>query len=338
MRREALEAARRYSTYDAADWDTGLSAAGARRALREACELVLGSRLTHALLPAGARPPGALLIWCAANVFTAPLEWVALFTALGAKVTLKAPEGQAAPLRAMARAFGDRVRVFEGPHEAALALVSRHDAVLAFGSDAAMDALNRHIPPSMPRSLHGHRVSFAVVNHPDSAEGLALDAALYDGQGCMSPAAVFCTGDAERLAERLAGAMESMERELPRGPLEPSLGPEWRRRAGLARVHGRLWSGPAWAVGLAPPALAVAAPLPRFLMVHPIRSLDDLDGLRALPLSTCGTDRHDVDALAALGFWRICRPGRMQSPPPGRPHDGVDVLATLSRAVSLETR
>lgn len=338
MREKAMEAVRRYAAMDPSSWHTGLSDAGARRALREACELLLASRLAHAQLPHGAHAPKELLIWCAGNVFTVPLEWVALFHALGSRVTLKAPTGQAEPLHALAAAFGEKVRVVEANHEAALALLSQADAVLAFGSTETMEALNVQIPLDTPRSLHGHRVSFAVVDHLSSAEGIALDAALYDGQGCMSPAAVFCTTEAEKFAEKLAMELMKIERELPRGPLDPALGPEWRRRAGLARSQGRLWSGESWAVGLAPMAFATLSALPRFIMVHPIQSLDQLAALRSLPLSTCATDRHDLGALSAAGFWRLCRPGHMQLPPPGRPHDGVDVRAVLCRAVSLETR
>lgn len=330
---------RRWAAMDPSAWDTGLSPAGARRALAEASEAVLAADLQR-LLPADRLfiPPRELLIWCSSNVFTAPLEWTAAFVALGSRVTLKAPSASPASTLALAEAFGESVRALARPHAEAWELIAQADAVLGFGSDRAMAELSAHLPPGLPRSLHGHKVSFALVEgHGEAlAQALALDAALYDGQGCMSPAAVLCTGDAQALAQGLHRALQALHTALPRGPLPPELGHEWRRRRGLALALGALYEGDEHAVAVLPPEHLGAASLPRFLVVHPVErgALPAL--LRGLPLSTLATDLEDPHALSALGFTRVCRPGFMQRPPFPRPHDGVDVLHTLCKEVSRE--
>ncbi|MCB9760394.1 MAG: hypothetical protein H6739_11200 [Alphaproteobacteria bacterium] len=337
-------AVRRYAESDPTGWGTGLSPEGAWLALGAAClEVLQGELDPRALLPPHPTrrrmPPKTLVIWCAANVFTAPLEWVAQFLVLGSRVVLKAPTGAEAPLRALVEAFeGLPVELVEAPHQQAWGLLAQADAVLAFGSDRAMTELAGRIPPTTARSLHGHRASVAVVQGHDAAlaEALALDAALHDGAGCMSPAAVFCLGDAGALAENLADAMAHMQRRVPRGAVHPSIGPAWRRRTGLARILGDCLEGDGWAVPLLPDYRAEPATLPRMLPVHPIETLDDLEVLRGWPLSTCATDLDALRSIASLGFCRICAPGTMQRPPLGRPHDGVDVINALCRQISLE--
>ena len=116
---------------------------------------------------------------------------------------------------------------------------------------------------------------------------------------------------------------------LPRGEVSRALGPAWRARTGLARIVGRGLEGPGWAAPLLPVEHATAGALPRMLPVHPIRSLAAIQGLRALPLSSCATNLADAEPLRALGFWRVCAPGDLQRPPVSAEHDGWDVMGRL---------
>lgn len=300
---------------DPAGWNTGLSPEGARTALRVEIECI------EAATPrTGA--PRRVAIWCSQNVFVAPLRWIERFTALGCEVVLKAPTRRPEAYRAIGAAYG--VRVVEAPHDEALGLLEDIDALLGFGSDAAMARLDAVFEG--PKALFGHRVSFALVEDisHEVAHALAMDAALHDGAGCRSPAAVFCLGDAERLAMRVAQGLRELAISMPRGEVDPALGPEWRRRCGLGRVRGRCWSGHEWAV----PFLAVEhlapSPLPRLLPVHPIASLDELDAaLAGLPLGACATD------VEPRGFRTLCRPGELQRPPDDGCWEGVDVVQRL---------
>jgi hypothetical protein len=331
--REAVQA---WGNLDPSGWNTGLSHAGARIAQKAAVEGVLADSLERE----GHTAPKTLVIWCASNVFTAPVEWCALFAALGSRVVLKAPSSAPEAALALAREFsalGTSAHVLG--HREALGLLEDADALLAFGSDESLAAIDGALPEAAPAglhtSLHGHRASFAVVSgDPAVADGLAWDAVLHDGRGCMSPHGIFCLGDPAPLAAALAKSLALLHGEVPPGPLEPWQGPEWRRRCGLARALGSSLAGEGWAVNTLPPREVGLGPLPRMLTVHPIESLEELKGLAQLPLSTCATDL-DPEAFADVGladpgFHRICAPGDMQRPPLDRLHDGVDLVAHFS--------
>ncbi|MED5372167.1 MAG: acyl-CoA reductase [Myxococcota bacterium] len=317
----------RLAALDPADWNTGLSPQAARLAWQEELERIQAGLPELETAPADSR----LWIWCAANVFTAPLRFALLAQARGMEVVFKAPSARPEAVLAMANALGCRVETDSQRALAELNSVSSpgRDRVLAFGGDEAMRVVDQSLPVGTPRSLHGHRVSFAVVRgaDEDTAMALAWDACLFDGQGCMSPAGVFCLGDAPLLAERIAAAMETLAQRIPRGPVDPGIGPAWRRRTGLARILGQCWEGPEWAVTLLPLDRAEALVLPRMLPVHPLRSLDELEPLSELPLSTLATDLEPL----ALGFTRTVAPGQMQRPEMSAVHEGVDVVEKLMR-------
>lgn len=325
--RDAVQA---WCSLDPSDWNTGLSNQGARLAMNTAARLVLDGELGVA----SGEPPSKLVIWCASNVFTAPLEWTALFTALGTEVLLKASSRIPHATEALAGAFESLgVSAHTLDHVPALDLLGGADAMLAFGADETLSELEAQLPSSLLRSMHGHKISVAVVSGRDpqrTAEALAWDMVLYDGRGCMSPVAIFCLGETEALADCLANALESTGVRIPPGPLEPWQGPQWRQRTGLARALGTCREGRRWAVcntALSP----LNSTLPRMAMLHEIDDLASLAFLRDLPLSTCATDLADPVDLQALGFHRICEPGDMQRPPLGRLHDGVDIIAQLSK-------
>lgn len=294
---------------DPAGWDTGLSAEGARRALSVEVECIRAAT--------GPRGSRRLLIWCAGNVFTAPLRWVARFDS----VVLKAPSSCPGPAQAIGAAFGARVEVL--PHASAWHLLDEVDAVLGFGSDRAMEELGARA--RVPHSLHGHRVSACVVRDisNENARKVALDAVLHDGQGCRSPAAVFVLGDAERFAMRVAQALREYAREIPRGATDPAHGPAIRHRLGLGRVYGRTWNGSAWGVPLLPAGMADPVALPRVVPVH-AATLEQVEQVVAgWPISAIATD-------VPLDFAPTCELGRLQSPPDDGTWEGVDVMERLA--------
>src|SRR5437867_4922256 len=98
------------------------------------------------------------------------------------------------------------------------AALGRAEVVVATGSDATLAAL----VPRLGRRLiaHGPRWSVAVVGRAAAAEvdAIALDVALHDQRGCLSPHAVYVTGDARGFAERLAAALDAVAVRLPPGP------------------------------------------------------------------------------------------------------------------------
>jgi hypothetical protein len=326
-RQEAVRVAvSRWAEMDATLWNTGLSPEGAKLAQAFAAEAILKGEFRT--LP---NPPKRLMIWCSANVFTAPLEWVAQFVALGSEVVLKAPSACPHPAFAMAEAFSDLgVRAHKVTLEEGFALLPSCDAVIGF--DASMANLEARIGPEIPRSLHGHKGSLAIVKAADPAacaEGLIQDAILYDGRGCMSPLAVFCLGDTEALYAAIQ--TKNAQSEVPIGTLTLAENAQRSRRVAVAKLMGKGHAldceGGVLPIQLDKTEFEFLS-LPRLLPIHAVDGVTDLDFLKGLPWSSCATDLPHAD-LAHLGFQRFCAPGELQRPPLNRKHDGVDVLARL---------
>jgi hypothetical protein len=155
----------------------------------------------------------------------------------------------------------------------------------------------------------------------------------------MAPAAVFVLGDPEPLHDALVEAMPLVEAALPVGPPDPALGPEWRRRLGLARATGRVSTGLGWAVATVPPDRFIPAAMPRLVTLVPI---DDGHHLHRILepwrpwLSSLSTDdlRRPIDhsaewAAAFSGFARRTTLGGLQRPSIPRRHDGRPMLGCL---------
>jgi hypothetical protein len=317
----------------------GLSPAMAAACLGFACAEITRSALAEAIGVPGVAPRLAAVV-AARGVFTAPLEWVALLAAVGSEVILKAPSAAPDFGHALAEAFSGAGLPVRCSTERDLPAV---DALVAMGGDPAIRSLaERNARARL--SLHGHRFSLAVVHgsSPELARQLAQDALLYDGRGCFTPVAVLHTGPlaaADRLAFALEEQLRLVAQQLPAGPMDPLLGPEWRRRAGLASALGALRGGTRPCSALLPPDRLEASALPGYLPVHPLTSLEQLEPLLApyAPwLAACATDLDSPQPLLAAGFERICRPGALQRPPLLRSHGGRAMLRPLMFEPSLE--
>ncbi len=323
-----LDGLARLRARDPGPLSQGLSPANARACLDATLDGITAEGLAAELGTTTARP-GRVTLVAAAGVFTSPIEWAALVLAAGCSLRIKAPSGAPALCMALAEDLAAVGLPVQADTDRDL---GQPEAVVGFGGDASIAAIQARTPGAH-HSLYGHRFSIALVTGDPlaAAAGLARDAALYDTRGCMAPTAVFTTQEVDRLAEALAEAMASEEVALPRGEVDGVLGPEWRRRTGLARVRGRCLEGEAWAVPILDPADFVPVALPRMLPVHRLDHPGELDRILAPwrhQLSTTGTD--DVDAVPA-GTLRTCRLGQMQTPPFPRRHDGRAMLASILR-------
>src|SRR5436309_499918 len=115
------------------------------------------------------------------------------------------------------------------------AALGRAAVVVATGGDATLAAL----APRLGRRLiaHGPRWSVALVGRAGAGDvdAIALDTALHDQRGCLSPHAVYVTDDARAFAERLAAAAarspcsRSSRERRPRGALPPPRVPDVAR-------------------------------------------------------------------------------------------------------------
>jgi hypothetical protein len=238
------------------------------------------------------------------------------------------------------------------------------DCICATGSDATIAAVQSQVRPPRRLVLDGHRLSIAAVAPPtsaerriDLAERLALDIALWDQLGCLSPIAVFAVDPepfhAIALGEALAVALANAEKDWPRGSIDASTAhaiAQQRAEAELRRAAGRavavhVSDSTAWTVIVEDRPDLRPAPLHRFIRVIPVADPESLleairplgPHLAAVAIEGFGSEATGLaSALAKLGASRVCAPGSLQSPPLDWRHGGRGVLAPLARFSDIE--
>ena len=261
------------------------------------------------------------------------------------------------------------IAAFHRDDAESLAAFCEAECVVATGSDAAVAAVARGFASAAERcgaaprrfTGYGHRSSLAILG-PGATRGaaletaaaaLALDVALWDQLGCLSPLAVHVADPsrsaAERVAESLAAALADAELRWPRGRIDAADAAAIARERAEAEMRDTVVfasRGTAWSVvceaGLEPRS----APLHRFVRVHPSANIDVcLAALRSQRVPLAGVALAGFDdatpaigaALAALGASRICAPGTLQSPPLGWPRDNRRVLTPFAQSCEIET-
>ena len=304
------------------------------------------------------RVPAVTAVWLAGSIPSAAFHAILLPLVAGSAVYVK-PSSQdpvsarlfVESLRAQDPSLGEAVVVGDDP-----TLLERADAVVAHGSDETIAAIRARVPPQRVFVGHGHKLSLAAVG-PDveietAAPAVAIDIALYDGRGCLSPAYVGVVdrppGRAAAFGRALAAELEQLAGELPRGPLHASEEAALREvRARAAVREGVRLELPAggteWTLILEP---AGSRPAPGWLRCVPLVPVSDAAELRdwcgrlAPHLSSLGQMGWDGQELLAAvqrgGGSRICALGRMQFPPIDWNHDGMSPIRSLVRLIDTE--
>jgi hypothetical protein len=279
------------------------------------------------------RRPSDVSLVIARGVFTAPIEWVALYAAAGIQVEIKAPAGGDSMCEALASAFQAQDLAVSCHSSRELGSPS---AIVAFGSDESIEQIAAEWPET-PKALFGHRFSIALAS-PVHAQVLAWEVAHYDTRGCMAPAGVFCLEDPTPHLDALCRAMAAAQRAMPRGEIESAQGPEWRRRIGLARVEGEVREGEGWAIVQLPASHFVPTALPRMMSLYTLSGPEELYRLLGPwreQLSTLGADdllrpwRSPLWEEIYSWFPRKVSLGLMQRPSLPRLHDGVAMLGSI---------
>ena len=216
------------------------------------------------------------------------------------------------------------------------------DAIIVFGSDETVAHFRKLALPDQTFLGYGHRVSLGIVFEDagfESAPRAALDASLFDQQGCLSPHCIYVADRPEEYAARLAVEMECVQRTLPRSKLilsEAAAISEIRETSRFRAAAGqdvRLWEGEAWTVIFDADPVFSASVLNRVIFVRPLP--DDLATALALArpfLSTIAiwpNTQRFAEQSAALGASRVCALGRMQEPAWTWRQDGRQTLAPL---------
>jgi hypothetical protein len=296
-------------------------------------------------------PDGPMLVAhvLASNVPALALPAIALSCLAGAAVVVKSGRHDRLSAPAFARALAavdpDLAATVvatswtrgNGDEQAAL---GRAEVVVVSGGAAAIAALSGRVAGRL--IAHGPRASVAAVAAAADldavADQLALDVALYEQRGCLSPHAVYVEdeGRARAFAAGLAAALERLAERLP----PPATRVEERAALRLLCEEaewtsgGGRWSGAGGTVvleGTEPfrPTCGL-----RSVRVHPLAGLADLPpclppgavecvGVAGEAASALGA------ALAARGVARVCRPGRMQRPRLSWPRGQLAPLGAL---------
>lgn len=249
------------------------------------------------------------------------------------------------------------------------AAFARSGAVIAYGSEAAVTAVQQQVPASARFLGYGHRLSFGLIGREALTDArqarhlaarAAYDVAKFDQQGCVSPH-LFYVEEGGAVTPRdwaslLAGELERLGHNMPRGTLtaaENASVAAFRRdaefRSSLDPDAVELFTTPAESNGAtvvfdADPAFAPTC-LNRTVIVKPITDAAAIVALlqpvraflqtAALALAPARRDAL-ADALGAAGVTRICPVGKMPDPDPAWHHDGRFNLLDLVRFTDLE--
>ena len=172
------------------------------------------------------------------HVFTAALDWLAVYLYRGAKVTVKAPRSLSKYFEAIASSARDCALPLEVSYDRMDSIDA--DLVIVMGADETIEQLSGYSGISQFAGF-GRRFSVAwidaaALNDASIVSKLALDIALYDGRGCMSPSAYF--SDSEECVDVLKSAMDIAQRTLPLGEISIEERHFSRMRRLLAKARG----------------------------------------------------------------------------------------------------
>lgn len=219
---------------------SGLSAPSIELGVTRCLELTPTTRELESLLESTPEAPRAHVL-LAGNVFVAALRAIAIGVASSTKVHVRTSRRDPALAELLHAAAPDLFELTPALNPAP------GDHVWAYGSDATL----AEVRASLPRGvwLHEHGSGFGAIAvavgardfAEDQARAIALDAALFDGHGCLSPRVVCVLANADAdanlgagasantsidasastargVARALAQALRELERELPPGP------------------------------------------------------------------------------------------------------------------------
>jgi hypothetical protein len=342
-----------------------------REALTNAIAGELGSLET---LDAFVERPGAPAAWARgadavtiiASDTTIGVAVVPLVFALSAKCAVTVKDRADALVSAFVQTLGEErpelaaaacVRTWNGGEDDIEAVaLGAADVVVAFGGDEALRAIRARCAPGATFVPFGHRASAGYVTRralagdgAALAAGIAQDALLYDGDGCLSLHLLFVerAGDGahERFIQQLAEACAAHAVTFPPGRRSAARTARTNAfaAAGAFRAAnglGRALRAPdgAWNIVVDPPLDEVP---PFGGGVIPVVYVDDAEAAgtyirrHRIPLQALGVaDPHDGDAAALaqrFGADRIARFGSMQDPPLAGHHGGRPRVADFIR-------
>jgi hypothetical protein len=227
---------------------TGLSSAGIERALSHALEIRASDAERQALLACTPESPRAHVL-LSSNVFVAALRAIAIGLASSASVRVRASRRDPALAEALHALAPDS---FELVSDALSPMAGEH--FWAYGTDATLAELRASLPRGVWFHAHGAGFAAVVVDAREwtrtDARAIALDAALFDQQGCLSPRVVCVRGTPDQariVANALADELSALAQELPHGLKTATEQAEARRNRDAAAYAFELFdAGQGW--------------------------------------------------------------------------------------------
>lgn len=300
---------------------SGLSAANIELGLTRCLEIEPVDEHLQALLASTPEAPHAH-VRLSGNVFVAALRAIVIGLASSAQVSVRASRRDPALAEALQTLAP---QLFELTTQLA---PKPGDHFWSYGSDATLAEVKASLPSGVWFHHHGSGFGAAVVDASaltaEQTRELALDSALFDQRGCLSPRVVCVIGSHEQaldVAKDLATELTALERELPPGPQDAAQAADARRDRDAAAYAFELFSAGSGWVSFAPEL--VVPPAGRNLHVSATP-----DPLRALTpfiqhITCIGTN---ADSLAGqlrhtFGGARLVALGDMQRPPLDGPVD-----------------
>ena len=220
-------------------------------------------------------------------------------------------------------------------------------AIIVFGSDETVREIESRLFHHQIFIPHNHKVSVAIIDSDESQEAAklaALDVAMYDQQGCLSPHDIYVHPKEQprSFAAKLANALSELNSKYPPTgrTIEENIKIDDLRRSYSFRSSNdtsvQIWesdSNTDWTVVYEDEPQFAASPLGRFVFVKPLpKSLDDALNLNKEHLSTIALypfSLQRAESLNLCGATRICPLGSAQNPSVFWHHDGLQTLAPL---------
>ncbi len=306
---------------------SGLSPAGVDFALQRCLETTPAEAELEALLRSTEPAPRAHVL-LSANVFIAAHRAIAIGLAVSETVSVRAsrrdPDMAELLLEGAPGSFKLETELSPEPG----------DQLWAYGSDDTLQSFALTLAPGVILHAHGSGFGIGVLagRPSDTAleqllRGLALDIALFDQRGCLSPRALLVTAGPEfalEVAQKLAKELADIELRIPRGRLERQEAAEITAYRDTASYAGELLPAGLGFVSISASPELVLPPVGRNLHVLPTR--DVLGSIAALSsfVTSCAVEgdgelRGTLER--ALPGARCCKFGEMQRPPFDGPVD-----------------
>jgi hypothetical protein len=226
---------------------TGLSPAGVERGLAHALEIRPSTGDLQALVASTPEAPRAHVL-LSSNVFVAALRAIAIGVASSPRVSVRASRRDPALAESLHRLTPESFELVSSLSPAP------GDHFWSYGADTTLAELRRSLPRGVWFHPHGAGFGAVVIDTAnwgsDAARAVALDTALFDQQGCLSPRVVCVVGtehQARIVAGQLGQELRALDSALPPGPKSAAEQAEARRDRDAAAYAFELFdAGSGW--------------------------------------------------------------------------------------------